>query len=104
MNSIARLVWEDPVTHEQREYLLSANSVVVIGRIETADICIAERHMSRHHAVVRCRDGVFTVADLGSAAGFFVNDRRVVGETALAHGDMIRFYVPTIRFEEFGNR
>ncbi len=98
-SGLARLLWEDPISHEQREFVLRANAVVSIGRSEANVICIPERHMSRQHAVVRYVDGVFKIADAGSASGFFVNDCRIVDELPLAHGDIIRFYVLVMKFE-----
>src|SRR5262245_47173667 len=74
---IAQLVWEDPVTHEPRTFILRANDDIVIGRLDTCDICIPERHMSRQHARIWYKDGTFYLDDSMSSSGCFVNNRRL---------------------------
>ena len=52
-------------------------------------------YISRHHAEINLRDGVWVVKDLGSRNGTFVKNAsgfaRVTGETALASGDEVAF-------------
>ncbi|MBZ0295659.1 MAG: FHA domain-containing protein, partial [Anaerolineae bacterium] len=57
-----------------------------------------EQHVSRQHAVINYRDGIFMITDLGSANGTFVNDRQLSEPFPLASGDEIRLYVPTMVF------
>ncbi len=95
---IAKITWEDPTTLERHEFVLAEGATASIGRSEKNDIQIAERHVSRQHAVVNFRDGIFTINDLGSANGTFVNDRRLTEPFPLAHGDVIRLYVPILNF------
>jgi pSer/pThr/pTyr-binding forkhead associated (FHA) protein len=95
---IAKITWEDPTNHERREFVLIEGATASIGRSSTNDISIPERHVSRQHAVIAFRDGIFTLADLGSANGTFVNDRRLTDPFPLAHGDIIRLYVPVLMF------
>lgn len=96
--SLAKITWIDPRTAERREYVLTEGATATIGRMESNDICIPEQHVSRQHAVINYRDGVFVITDLGSANGTFVNDRRIDGPFPLASGDEIRLYVPVLRF------
>ncbi|MGZ5439224.1 MAG: SpoIIE family protein phosphatase, partial [Candidatus Aminicenantales bacterium] len=61
------------------------------------DIVIAHNDISRHHAILRVRQGASHITDLNSKNGTFVNGRRVNGEIDLARGDEIlvgstRFY------------
>jgi len=95
---IAKISWEDPITHELREFVLMEGATASIGRSDTNTIQIAERHVSRQHAVINFRDGIFMISDLGSANGTFVNDRRLTEAFPLAHGDVIRLYVPILNF------
>src|SRR5260221_14053903 len=95
---IAKITWEDPTNHERREFVLIEGATASIGRSSTNGISIPERHVSRQHAVIAFRDGIFTIADLGSANGTFVNDRRLTDPFPLAHGDIIRLYVPVLNF------
>src|SRR5258706_16306657 len=95
---LAKIIWDDPDSSEKREFVLAEGATASIGRSSTNDISIPERHVSRQHAVIAFRDGMFTISDLGSANGTFVNDRRLLEPFPLAHGDVIRLYVPSIGF------
>jgi pSer/pThr/pTyr-binding forkhead associated (FHA) protein len=95
---LAKITWIDPLTQERREYVLVEGATASLGRSPENDISIPERHVSRQHAVVAFRDGVFTITDLGSANGTFVNDKRLTGPFPLAHGDVVRLYVPVLNF------
>ncbi len=96
---IAKLVWDVPQEETHQEFLLTEGSTASIGRLEMNDICIKEQHVSRQHAVINYRDGVFLINDLGSANGVWVNDVRVKEPYPLIAGDLIRLYVPELRFE-----
>lgn len=99
--SLAKLTWEDPTNLQPQEFVLLEGGTASIGRAPENDICIAERHVSRQHAVIAFRDGVFVITDLGSANKTFVNDHELTAPFPLAHGDVIRLYVPTINFSAF---
>jgi len=63
----------------------------VFGRDEEADLVISRSSVSRRHAVVmRSPQGSWSVQDLGSTNGTFVNERRVENQ-ALEDGDQLRF-------------
>ena len=53
---------------------------------------------SRQHAVISYRDGLFLITDSGSANGTFVNDVQLKQAFPLSAGDVIRLYVPELRF------
>jgi pSer/pThr/pTyr-binding forkhead associated (FHA) protein len=95
---VATLKWEDPETHEILEYQLATGATITIGRSANNDIQIAEQHVSRQHAVINYRDGVFMINDLNSSNGTFVNDNQVQEPFPLFAGDEIRLYVPIIKF------
>lgn len=95
---LAKIGWRDPLTGSVHEYALAEGATATIGRLETNDICIREQHVSRQHAVINYRDGVFLITDLGSANGVFVNDVRIYEPFPLASGDVIRLYVPVLTF------
>ena len=96
---LAKVTWEDPETGETRELPLAEGATVGIGRLESNEICIREQHVSRQHASIGYRDGVFVITDLGSANGVFVNDQRLTEPFPLTSGDQIRLYVPLLRFD-----
>lgn len=97
--ALAKLVWTDPVTGQQREHVLTEGATVTIGRSSNNDIQIAEQHVSRQHAVITYREGIFMINDLGSSNGTFVNDQKVEEPFPLFAGDVIRLFVPEVRFD-----
>lgn len=62
---------------------------LTIGRSETRDIVVPDPAASRHHCSVLPRDGAWSLRDMGSANGVFVNGIRV-RESLLVDGDRIR--------------
>jgi len=63
--------------------------VLNLGRDITNDIVINDREVSRHHLrIVRGSEG-FSIEDLGSTNGTFVNGKRLSGAIALKNGDMV---------------
>lgn len=96
--ALAKITWRDPHSNELREYVLLEGATATIGRAASNDIQIAEQHVSRQHAVVSYRDGIFMINDLGSSNGTFVNDRRVTEPFPLFAGDRVRLYVPELLF------
>ena len=95
---LARITWDDPQSGQTMELVLPEGSTASIGRLETNDICIKEQHVSRQHAVINYRDGMFLITDLGSANGVYVNDKRLSEPFPLTSGDVIRLYVPILNF------
>ena len=95
--ALAKLVWLDPFTSKTREQLLREGDKLRIGRSATNDIQIAEGHISRQHVIVACQDGAFTIDDLGSANGTFVNGVQIYGENELAIGDEIHLFVSVLK-------
>ncbi len=65
--------------------------IIRIGRTETNDIVISDPEMSRQHAQLERQLDGYTIQDLGSTNGTFVNYERVIGVTMLNHGDVISF-------------
>lgn len=62
----------------------------VVGRDSDCDVVLKSRSVSRKHAIVERMPQGWTVRDLGSANGLFVEGRRV-SDASLAPGAALRF-------------
>ncbi len=62
---------------------------VLLGR-DSTQIPLTDQTISRRHAEMHVVDGEWTLADLGSANGTYLNGVRVDKPTQLRHGDQIR--------------
>jgi ABC-type multidrug transport system ATPase subunit/pSer/pThr/pTyr-binding forkhead associated (FHA) protein len=76
-----------------------AGGELVIGRGSQAGLQVAHPQASTFHARVAWRDGRLVVEDLGSAAGTYVNGRRIQGQT-LAEGDVVRIASRQLRVRD----
>ncbi len=63
--------------------------IVTLGRDITNDIVINDPEVSRHHMRLTRGAGGFTVEDLGSTNGTFINGQRLTGARPLRPGDMV---------------
>jgi hypothetical protein len=63
--------------------------LVTLGRDITNDIVINDPEVSRHHLRLARGAGGFTLEDLGSTNGTFINGQRLAGSRPLRPGDMI---------------
>lgn len=70
----------------------------VLGRGPSADLMLAHATVSRQHAEVGFDSalGVWTLRDLESRNGSFVNDWRLVGSQLVKPGDRLRFGALTL--------
>jgi uncharacterized protein YkwD len=77
-------------TSEPCEYSLDKQSIS-IGSHSTNDIVIADASVSRRHATIARKLGIFELADRDSTNGTFINGGRVRKPVALKRGDEVRF-------------
>lgn len=61
---------------------------IMIGRDSSNDIAIASQYISRNHASFRCDAGRYSVQDLNSTNGTFLNGRRI-RQAVLRDGDIV---------------
>jgi len=75
---------------------------LTIGRAEDNDLTLLDPKVSRHHACVSKQREQFTVADLGSANGTFVDGVRLTAPHVLRHGESILVGDVTLTYLEPG--
>lgn len=75
---------------------------VSIGRHPECQLNLRMDDVSRRHAELRFEDGRYTIQDLGSTNGTFVNGRLTQGSHVLSPGDHIEVGESSITFCEIG--
>lgn len=61
---------------------------ILIGRHASADIRLLDMSVSRYHAMMNVTDGKWTITDIGSKSGIYVNGN-LITKTRLRNGDII---------------
>jgi pSer/pThr/pTyr-binding forkhead associated (FHA) protein len=80
-----------------REKLIPLQAVVAIGRDPENDVLLADRSISKRHALMRLVGGEYVIEDLGSLNGIFINGERVK-KAALRSGDTLKLGNTILRF------
>lgn len=75
--------------------------VITIGRDTDNDIVVDDSKVSRHHMQIVCDGDDFSIVDLYSSNGTFVNDRRISCETPLYTGDVVRIGNSTLPWQTY---
>jgi hypothetical protein len=86
----ARLTAIDRVDQIPTEYALLKDEIS-LGRGEENDIVIPHPSVSRAHARLARRDGIWEVTDLNSTNGSYVNQHQVQGSVRASNGSEVRF-------------
>jgi ABC transport system ATP-binding/permease protein len=63
---------------------------LVIGRDPECDVPLESRDISRRHAEIRFESGAYTIRDLTSTNGTFLDGREVTGRMPLSEGSRVR--------------
>jgi pSer/pThr/pTyr-binding forkhead associated (FHA) protein len=99
------------IMNSGRQIKLAVGDDLLIGRKDNArgifpDVDLGldggyDAGVSRRHAILSHKDGVYQIEDLGSANGTFVNDRRLAPQAAmpLANGDELKCGTLLMRVE-----
>lgn len=77
---------------------------LIIGRADDCDITVDNLAVSRHHAIIEKAEGVFTIKDLDSNNGTFVNGQRIGSPTVLNFGDEIGIGKHTLVFDSHSKK
>ncbi|MCI0660474.1 MAG: DUF3616 domain-containing protein [Acidobacteria bacterium] len=81
-------VIEREVSHEETR----------IGKGHLNDVILADASVSSSHAKINFANNEYTISDLGSRNGTFLNDSRLTQPRALHHGDLIKMGHCTLTF------
>ena len=92
-NDAYLLVLNGPSEGRKAAISISAQEFV-IGRAETADLCISDSNLSRRHARITREWNDIYIEDLGSKNGIVVNGRKIGSPTRIKDGD--RIYLGTL--------
>src|SRR5688572_1196665 len=94
------IVRRGPQPNQQYEL---TRDTLTIGRDITNDIVINDPEISRHHSRLMRNAGGFTIEDLRSTNGTFVNRQRLSGPYQLSNGDLIGLgETVTLAYEVYG--
>jgi adenylate cyclase len=86
----ARLSLLESVDPVPAEYSLFKDEVS-LGRGEDNDVVIPHASVSRAHARLMRRNGVFELTDLNSTNGTYLNEQPVHGSVSVGSGHQVRF-------------
>jgi pSer/pThr/pTyr-binding forkhead associated (FHA) protein len=87
---------------ETLEYSIRKNEVE-IGKAPHNDIVLTDQTVSNTHAILITRDGAYSIVDLGSRNGTFVNGERLGTQARpLSHGDSIQLGQTVLTFRNPG--
>jgi predicted component of type VI protein secretion system len=74
-------------------------SRATVGRLDSADIPVNDKSVSREHARISRLQGTYVVEDLHSTNGTLVNGQRIDEPTVLRPGDIVTFGAIEFRFQ-----
>lgn len=80
------------------------NAFTIVGRSLECEIVISDPHISSKHIQIGKTAQGFTLSDLGSVNGTFVNDVKLLNPVMLRDGDEILIGVTKLVFSEGGKR
>ena len=79
--------------------LIVKTPIANIGRADYNDLVLTDESVSTSHAKLQRREGVWTLVDLESTNGTFVDGERISTDTPIAPGTMVRFGDVQLVFE-----
>lgn len=93
-----RITGNMELAEQGMSYPLSCDEIL-IGRHASADIRLPDISVSRYHAMLTVADGVWTIRDMGSKSGVYVNGN-LVKEAVLRENDMINIGIRRLVFRK----
>lgn len=104
------MIWDQTINRQlvltdihtpARSFQIPLNKPIVVGRTGgKCDIVLDyEKSVSGQHCEIRERDGKYYVKDLQSSNGTFVNQSRILAETEIVPGSILKFGRIEMRFD-----
>ena len=75
------------------------NDHYTIGHDEECNLTVVERSVSGRHCKIDYKDNTFTISDIDSKNGTYLNGQRVIKSTELHNGDEIRLGLVAMTFK-----
>lgn len=72
-----------------------------IGRENVNDIVINDSKVSRRHLLIICENGIYTIKDLGSTNGTYVNGHRINDVTQITSNDIVKIGNTVLDWERY---
>lgn len=79
-------------------FTIAYQKEITLGRAATNSIILEDNSVSRSHSVLQAAGEGFTIRDIGSRNGTFVNEKKIQGEVTLSHRDTIKIGIYTLRY------
>jgi len=90
------ILWRD----QEGLQIQSLSICHTLGRDETSDIVLNDHFVSRQHCMIEKEGNTWTLKDLGSRNGTFLNNDKSLTHNSLHSGDLIRIGNTTLVFME----
>ena len=85
---------------QQGKYFQLTKRPLAGGRDPATEIQVVDPKVSRRHFIIRFQDEGYTVRELRSKNGVFVNEVRINGEQRLRDGDLVKVGDTVLSFYE----
>lgn len=98
--SINRLVHVPQKDERKRDDIQLREDLYILGRSSKVDLTLESSELSRRHAMLKREQGTFSITDLDSTNGVYLNGTRVHA-AQLYHGDIIQLGDLVYEFREW---
>ena len=98
--SINRLIHLPQKDERKRDDIELKNDVYILGRSSKVDLTLESSELSRRHAILKREHGTFSITDLDSTNGVYLNGPRVHA-AQLYQGDIIQLGDLVYEFREW---
>ena len=101
--SVNRLVHLPQKDERKRDDIELRDDLYILGRSSRVDLTLESSELSRRHAMLKREHGTFSITDLDSTNGVFLNGTQVHA-AQLYHGDIIQMGDLVYQFREWSGK